>query len=115
MRDRLLGSFQFCLKFFEIKDDERAAIQANEIFGLEAAEVAGNKFADSTDMRSQFLVTGRQKNLYAAGGRLPFLLGDPNQVRSQAMSDGGEGKLFDNAHQTPQAGAYDSQHLESDL
>lgn len=71
---QLLLVFRFSFEGLQIADEYAAAIDLDYPFGLQTAQVAGYEFAHGPDLRREFLIAGRQRNLDVTIFALPFLV-----------------------------------------
>src|SRR5208337_1907435 len=81
----LFGRRQFGFQSLQIVNDHHAAVDLYEAFGLEAGEIPGNQFADSSDLRRQFLVADRQSDFHSVSRALAFGSGKAQEERSQPV------------------------------
>ena len=112
---RLVGAFQFGFQSLEIGDEDRAAVDVDEAGGLKAAEIAGDEFADGTNLCGELLVAGGKENLGSGGSCAAFPLGTAEEEGGEAMANGGEGKFLDDSDQAAEASSDDAQNLQADL
>ncbi len=110
----LFRGVELILQQLEIGDDNVAAGEFNDAFGLKAGKISGDEFADSADLRCQFLIAGRQLDLDSFGRTLAFL-GQAEEKGRNAAAHRGEGKLFDNADEPSQTSSHDAQNFQCDL
>ena len=62
-RDGLLAGADLCRELVEVGDNHGFAVQLNEAFCLEAAEVTGYELANGADLGSKLLVADRKLEL----------------------------------------------------
>lgn len=65
---------------------ERPSINYNA-FCLQAGQITGDKFADGSDLRRQFLIVGRQRNLNALCYFPTFDLRHAKQICAQSPAN----------------------------
>jgi hypothetical protein len=100
---------------FVVLDENLAGTELDEAFCLEAGEVAGDQFADSTELIGELLMAAGELDGNAEIGSLPLGLRQAHEEGNEALANGGEGELFDDANEAAQTGTDDGEHFEGDF
>lgn len=109
------GAVQLRAEGLQVFHDDLARIHFKKTFGLQTHEIARNQFAHRAQPMGQLLMRGGKLKLEAACGLRAGSLRQLDQRGDEPLTNGGEGKLFNEAHQAPQARAYDGKNLERDF
>jgi hypothetical protein len=90
---------------FPIQDRDFAAVHFDEALCLKPRQVSRNQFADSSDLSSEFLMTGIQLEHDSPAGSTPIAARLAQNPRDQTMPHGRERKLLDDPDQSAQSSA----------
>lgn len=74
-----------------VENDDAAGLDIKEAFGLEAHQVARDKFADGAELMCHFLVSTGEFELDPAIGLFARSLRETDQSGNETLTNGGEG------------------------
>lgn len=112
---KLLARFEFGFQGLEIGDNNAAAFDLEQPFGLKAGKISRDQFANRANLRGQLLVVSGQCNSNTAGRRLSGSFRQSHKECCQPIANCGKGKFFDDPDQPPQSCPHNPQNFKSNL
>ena len=91
-----------CAEAGLVFDDDLAGVYVEQAFGLQAHEVARDEFAHGAELAGEFLVAHGQLKFDSLRSLLALGLCETQKQGDEALANGGEGQLLDDADETAQ-------------
>jgi hypothetical protein len=103
------------LQSIQIGNRDSSTLDFNQPLWLQSAQIAGNEFAHSADLRSDLLIILRQGNFNFAVCAHALAIGESGQKCTQPVPHGRKWKLLNDSDQPSQSRTYDAQYLQGYL